>query len=80
MLADHLHGFFTDQAGSSAGFWVYVVVEAFHGGREAFVGFLVQVGDCDAGGELGVVWVNGAHAGRRLGGEVVEFNGGNAVV
>lgn len=48
--------------------------------REDLGGFLVEVGDGNAGGQCGIVGVVGGQVGSSLGRQVVELDCGDALV
>ncbi len=69
-----------DQARPVARFGVYVVIEIVYNLGEGLVGLFVQVAHGNTRGKQGIVRVNGGHGSGCFSRQVVEFDGGHAVV
>ncbi|KAH3661623.1 hypothetical protein OGAPHI_006472 [Ogataea philodendri] len=60
--------------------WVHVSVQLLHDLGELLGGLLVQVGDGDSGSQGRIIRVDGGHVSGSLCSEVVELDGGDAMV
>ena len=77
---DHLIHIIGDERRRLLGLGVDVLVELLHHIRKDLVRGLVQIGDGDSRGQTREVRMLGSHVGRRLGRELVELVGRDAVV
>jgi hypothetical protein len=77
---DDIVDFLADKGGGLPRLGMGVVVKRGDDIGEDLLGFLVEVGDFDACGQDGIVGVLGGEGGGGLGGQFVEFGGGDSGV